>query len=115
MKKLGLLVVGGIAAIVLIANLGPMVGLAIGLAVMYYAYKKCVVAETGGKKFWWGALSVIGLCIAVANLPAILGAVAIYVLYLVYKKWNQSETIVEQTENDPFTNFEREWSKLKNS
>jgi lia operon protein LiaI len=41
MKKLGLLVVGGIAAIVLIANLGPMVGLAIGLAVMYYAFKKC--------------------------------------------------------------------------
>ncbi|MDM5314552.1 flagellar basal body rod protein [Fictibacillus sp. b24] len=115
MKKLGLLVVGGIAAIVLIANLGPMVGLAIGLAVMYYAFKKATAAETGGKKFWWGALSVAGLCVSVANLPAILGAVAIYVLYIVYKKWNQSAIVEDNVDNDPFTNFEREWAKLKNS
>jgi lia operon protein LiaI len=115
MKKLGLLVVGGIAAIVLIANLGPMVGLAIGLAVMYYAYKKCMTAETSGKKFWWGVLSVIGLCVSVANIPAILGAVAIYVLYVVYKKWNDKESLDQNTDNDPFTNFEKEWAKLKNS
>jgi lia operon protein LiaI len=115
MKKLGLLVIGGIAAIVLMVNLGPMVGLAIGLAVMYYAFKKCTAAETGGKKFWWGALSVVGLCISVSNLPAILGAVAIYVLYIVYKKWNNKETVHEHHDNDPFSNFEREWTKLKNS
>jgi lia operon protein LiaI len=115
MKKLGLLVVGGIAAIVLIANLGPMVGLAIGLAVMYYAFKKCTAAETGGKKFWWGALSVVGLCVSVANLPAILGAVAIYVLYVVYKKWNAKESLEDSISNDPFTNFENEWAKLKNN
>lgn len=115
MKKLGLLVVGGIAAIVLIANLGPMVGLAIGLVVMYYAFKKAMGAETGGKKFWWGALSVVGLCVSVANIPAILGAAAIYVLYLVYKKWNGSASVEESIDNDPFTNFEREWAKLKNS
>ncbi|MGM0807040.1 MAG: flagellar basal body rod protein [Bacillota bacterium] len=115
MKKLGLLVVGGIAAIVLIANLGPMVGLAIGLAVMYYAFKKAMAAQSGGKKFWWGALSVVGLCLSVSNLPAILGAVAIYVLYVVYKKWNQSPVLDENDNNDPFTNFEREWAKLKNS
>jgi lia operon protein LiaI len=115
MKKLGLLVIGGIAAIVLVANLGPMVGLAIGLAVMYYAFKKSMAAETGGKKFWWGALSVVGLCVSVANIPAILGAVAVYVLYVVYKKWNQSASIEQDIDNDPFTNFEKEWAKLKNS
>lgn len=115
MKKIGLLIVGGIAAIILLANLGPMVGLAIGLAVMYYAFKKCTAAETGGKKFLWGALSVIGLCVSVSNLPAIIGAVAIYALYVVYKKWNEEATTEQHHDDDPFTNFEKQWAELKKS
>jgi lia operon protein LiaI len=115
MKKIGLLIVGGIAAIVLMANLGPMVGLAIGLAVMYYAFKKCKAAETSGKKMLWGALSIIGLCASISQLPAIIGAAAIYALYIVYKKWNEEERTEQLQEDDPFTHFEKEWENLGKS
>ncbi|MFC7371880.1 flagellar basal body rod protein [Fictibacillus iocasae] len=114
MKKFGLLIIGGIAAVVLLANLGPMAGLAIGLAILYYAFKKFTGAETTGKKVLWGVIGVIALCASISNLPAILGVVALYVMYVVYKKWN-SEPAAELAAagDDPFTNFERQWAELK--
>lgn len=114
MKKFGLLVIGGIAAIVLLANLGPMAGLAIGLAILYYAFKKFSGAETTGKKVLWGAIGAIALCASISNLPAILGVIAIYVLYVVYKKWNDQQLAEPAAKtDDPFTNFERQWAELK--
>ncbi|MFC0186826.1 flagellar basal body rod protein [Fictibacillus aquaticus] len=113
MKKFGLLVIGGIAAIVLLANLGPMAGLAIGLAILYFAFKKFTGAETTGKKVLWGAIGVLALCASISNLPAILGVVAIYVLYVVYKKWNDHAISEPAVSDDPFTNFERQWAELK--
>jgi lia operon protein LiaI len=111
MKKFGLLVAGGIAAIVLFSNLGPMVGLVVTLAIAYFALKGFLKAQTTMKKFLWGALGIIMLCVAISNVPSIIGLVAAYVLYVVYKKWNESKVdIVEK--NDPFTNFENEWKNL---
>ncbi|WP_163103280.1 flagellar basal body rod protein [Peribacillus alkalitolerans] len=111
MKKFGLLVAGGIAAIVLFSNLGPMVGLVVTLAIAYYSLKRFLKAQTTMKKFLWGALGIIMLCAAISNVPSIIGLVAAYVLYVVYKKWNESKVeIVEK--NDPFTNFENEWKNL---
>lgn len=50
MKKVGLLLAGGIAAIVLLANLGPIVGLAISLLIMYYSFKGFVKTDSTGRK-----------------------------------------------------------------
>lgn len=88
MKKLGLLIVGGIAAIILLANLGPLVGLAICSVILYFAFKEFVKADSTFTKILWIAIGLITLSALVSNVPAIIGIVAAYVLYVVYKKWN---------------------------
>ncbi|WP_078549969.1 lmo0954 family membrane protein [Litchfieldia alkalitelluris] len=112
MRKLGLFVIGLIAALVLLANVGPLVGMVVSLVFLYFGFKGFMKAETTGKKVLWGLLALVALTIAVANVPAILAVVAGYVLYLVYKKWNRSEDAVKE-KSDPFTNFEKEWAQLK--
>jgi lia operon protein LiaI len=112
MKKLGLIVLGGIAAFVLLANLGPMIGLAICSVILYFAFKEFVKTDSTFKKVLWIAIGLITLSALVSNLPAIIGIVAAYVLYVVYKKWNTQKNEVVVEKNDPFTNFENEWNEL---
>jgi lia operon protein LiaI len=114
MKKFGLLLSGGIAALILLASVGPIIGLVISLAILYYAFKKVLAADSTGSKFGWGIIALIGLASAAHNAPAILGVAAAYVLYLIYKKWTNSRETVKE-ESDPFINFEKQWNDLKNS
>ena len=112
MKKFGLLLIGGIAAVVLLGHLGPMIGLVISLAILYYAFKKFVKADSTGKKVIWGAIGILALISSISNVPAILGVVAAYVLYHIYKNWNKKEVVVKTESSDPFTNFEKQWAEL---
>ncbi|MGN1400661.1 MAG: flagellar basal body rod protein [Bacillus sp. (in: firmicutes)] len=112
MKKIGLLLAGFAALAVFLANVGPLLTLAVTLGIAYMIFKWFLKAEsTFGKVI----LAIIGLCLlstAIANIPSIIGLVAVFVLYLVYKKWNErKETIV--VEKDPFAGFEREWERLE--
>lgn len=51
---------------------------------------------------------------AISNLPALIGLAAIAALYILYKWWKDEEvTITTTKKEDPFANFEKEWSKLK--
>ncbi|KAB7672501.1 flagellar basal body rod protein [Bacillus sp. B1-b2] len=114
MKKFGLFLIGAVATIILLSQIGPMIGLVISAAVLYFAYKQFAKATSKGAKFWWGVAGVIMLVITASNLPAIIGVVAAYVLYLVMKKWNNNKQVVVKTQHtdDPFVNFENQWSKL---
>lgn len=112
MKKFGLLLIGGIAAIVFLANLGPLLGLAITLGIAYLVIREFLKAKTSGSKIAWGLITFVVLTIFISNIPSLFGLVAAFVLYLVYKKWN--ETKVKVIDNDPFTNFENEWANLNN-
>ncbi|MFP3488504.1 flagellar basal body rod protein, partial [Staphylococcus sp. SIMBA_130] len=38
--------------------------------------------------------------------------VAIYILYVIYKKWNEQD---KEEADDPFTNLEKQWDELKRS
>ncbi|MEH7254375.1 flagellar basal body rod protein [Neobacillus niacini] len=114
MKKFGLVLAGGIAAIVLLSTLGPMVGLLISLALLYFIYKQFLKAESTGGKIALGVIGVIFLMASISNAPAIIGVVAAYILYLVYKNWNSSKRSVIKEESDPFVNFEKQWNELKN-
>ena len=91
MKKFGLVLAGGIAAIVLLSTLGPMVGLLISLAILYFIYKQFLKAEATGGKIALGIIGVIFLMASISNAPAIIGVVAAYILYLVYKNWNSNK------------------------
>jgi lia operon protein LiaI len=112
MRKFGLFVVGGIAAVVLLANVGPLVGLAISLVILYYSFKGFMKSESKFSKVLWAIFGLVALVISASNVPAIVAVVAAYVLYVVYKKWNQVEEVVKE-DNDPFTNFEKQWAELK--
>jgi lia operon protein LiaI len=118
MKKFGLFILGFIAAIVLLANLGPMLGLAISLGLLYLVVKQFLKAEASSGKIIWAILGFIILAITIANLPAIIGIVAAYVLYVIYKNWNsKKENEIEsesESQSDPFTHFEKQWAELKN-
>lgn len=113
MKKFGLLLIGGISALVLLSNLGPLVGLVVSLAILYFVFKQFLKTESTGLKIGLGILGFILLMASASNVPAIVGIVAAYILYVVYKKWNEEKTVVKE-DNDPFQNFEKQWSDLKN-
>lgn len=111
MKKFGLLLVGGIAACVLISQLGPIIGIVISLALAYYALKRFLKTDSTFAKICWGMFGFIALMASASNVPAIMGIAAAYILYLVYKKWNESEKVIKKS-NDPFENFEKQWSEM---
>ena len=116
MKKLGLFFLGGIAAMILLANVGPLAVFALSLAILYYAFKGFLKADTSLSKVAWAVLGLILLSITASNVPALVGIVAALVLYFVYKKWNEEKEvpmITKKEENDPFVNFEKEWAQLK--
>jgi lia operon protein LiaI len=114
MKKFGLVVAGGIAAMVLISNLGPLVGLAVSLLVLYFVVKQFLKTNSTPGKIGWGIAGFIILMATASNVPAILGIAAAYVLYLVYKNWDKKGEAIQE-ENDPFVNFEKQWAQLKNN
>ncbi|MEH7505825.1 flagellar basal body rod protein [Neobacillus drentensis] len=114
MKKFGLLVAGGIAAIILLSTIGPMLGLLVSLGLLYFIYKKFLKAESTGWKIGLGIIGGIVLLASLHNIPAIIGVGAAYVLYLVYKNWNRNKQVIVKEESDPFINFEKQWNDLKN-
>ena len=111
MKNFWLLLAGGIAALVLLSNLGPLIGLAVSLAVLYFIFKQFIKTDSFGWKIVLGIVGVFVLLTAASNIPAIIGIVAAYVLFVVYKKWNNQKPTYKQ-DNDPFQNFEKQWSEL---
>jgi len=114
MKKFGLLLAGFIAVMVLMSSIGPLVGLGISLLVLYFVIKQFLKTHSTAGKIGWGIASVIVLLATAANVPAILGIAAAYVLYLIYKNWGKKAEAVTD-KNDPFVNFEKQWAELKNN
>ncbi|SHM64750.1 hypothetical protein [Gracilibacillus kekensis] len=91
MKTFLLICLAVIASIILLANLGPMIMLLISVAIAYYGVRKFVVADTTGKKVGWGIVILIGVSMSLSNIPALIGVVALVVLYYTYKKWQQEK------------------------
>jgi lia operon protein LiaI len=114
MKKFGLLLAGGVAAIILLSTLGPMIGLLVGLAILYFIFKQFLKTESTGGKIFLGIIGFFVLMASIHNAPAIIGVVAAYVLYLVNKNWNSSKKTFVKEESDPFVNFEKQWNEINN-
>jgi len=114
MKKFGLLLAGGISAVILLSTIGPMLGLLVSLVLLYFIFKQFLKAKSTGGKIGLGMIVLIVLMASIHNAPALIGVAAAYVLYLVYKKWNQNKETAVKEESDPFVNFEKQWNELKN-
>lgn len=113
MKKFGLLVAGGIAAIVLLSTIGPMIGLAVSLVILYFIFRQFLKTDSKMAKVGLAILGFFVLMAAIHHLPAIIGLAAAAVLYLVYKKWNEKKHTIKKGNDDPFVNFEKQWDEMK--
>ncbi|MCD7033645.1 flagellar basal body rod protein [Metabacillus sp. GX 13764] len=113
MKKAGLVLLGITGAVLLLANAGHMIGMAISLVLMYFAVRGFLRANSGGKKVLWGALVLVALLSAAANIPALLGVAALCLLYFVMKSWKTEKKENVTKKQDPFTSFEKQWEELK--
>ena len=114
MKKFGLLLAGGIAAVILLSTIGPMVGLLVSVVLLYFIFKQFLKTKSIGGRIGLGIIGFIVLMASLHNAPAIIGVAAAYVLYLVYKKWNKKKVTKINAADDPFINFEKQWNELKN-
>ncbi|MBO0961691.1 flagellar basal body rod protein [Neobacillus sp. MM2021_6] len=113
MKKFGLLVAGGLAAIILLKTIGPMVGLLVSLAILYFIFKQFLKTESLGMKIGLIIIGLLVLSTTIHHIPALIGVGAAYVLYLVYKNWNNNKKTAAKNEMDPFVSFENQWNELK--
>ncbi|HWL23893.1 MAG TPA: ABC transporter permease [Ureibacillus sp.] len=116
MKKLLLIIAGGVSLIVALTMVGPMIGLAFSALLIFLAMHFYVKSNTTFSKVMWIILGIIGVLSAISNIPAMIGLVAIVVLFVLYKKWKNEDVKIDfpskSKTDDPFTNFEREWSNL---
>ncbi|SOB94068.1 hypothetical protein SAMN05880501_101748 [Ureibacillus xyleni] len=115
MKKLFILLAGGIAAIVALSLTGPLLGFAFSALLVFAGMHYYVKSKSAISKIFFVVLGLIGVFSAISNIPALIGLGALVVLYVLYKKWNNQEVSfsdVKMKEEDPFTNFENEWAKL---
>lgn len=111
MKKFALFVLGAVSLIILLTQIGPLLGLIISLAVLWFAFKKFVRSETAGSRVLWAVIGIIALCFSIGNVPAIIGIIALAALYYVYKAWKNDKADTPEPK-DPFDNFEKQWKEM---
>lgn len=113
MKKCGLAILGIIAAIIVLANLGSLLALALSAFIAYVGYHYFTRSLSTFGKIAWGTVIVIGLLTAISNVPAFFGILALLLLLVVWRKWKeQPKSTVNTTTDDPFINFEKQWDEL---
>ncbi|CDQ39121.1 lmo0954 family membrane protein [Virgibacillus salexigens] len=118
MKKFLLFLAGLTALIILLANLGPMVLLGLGIWLLYVIFKQFMKSESTAGKIGWVILGLIVLSFTISNMFALIGVAAAIALYLIYKSWKKADhnSIVDEMKyDDPFTNFERQWAEINKS
>ncbi|PKR77704.1 flagellar basal body rod protein [Halalkalibacillus sediminis] len=99
-----------VLAIVVLANLGPMIVLGLALWFGYLLLRKWFRTDSTSTKVLILVVGAILVSIAIANSYAIIGIAAAYGLYVMYQK---KDDVDEEPENDdPFTNFENQWKEL---
>lgn len=115
MKKLGLVLLGIVAGIIALGNLGSLLALALSALISYAGFHYYRKSDSTIGKFFWGGVLLIGLITAISNVPAFFGILAILGLLYVWNKWNttpKDDIIEHKSTDDPFVNFERQWDEI---
>ncbi|WP_112182270.1 MULTISPECIES: flagellar basal body rod protein [Paraliobacillus] len=89
--KIFLVIVGVIASIILLSTIGPMIFLAISLAIAYYGVRRFILSDSFIGKIGWALIVLIGLSLSLSNTGAFVGLVAFVVLYYTYKSWKKTK------------------------
>lgn len=113
-----LLFIGGLVALfVLLATLGPMVLLGVSIWLLYIIFKQFMKTDSTIGKIAWVVTGLVVLSIGLSHIYAVIGIAAACVLYLIFRNWrHDKKQPKEQTvvDDDPFTNFEKQWAELNN-
>lgn len=116
MKKIGLIVLGITAMIIVLGNLGSILALAFSALVAYIGFHYYRMSDSTVSKLFWGVVLLIGLLTAISNVPAFFGIISIIVLLYIWRQWNNENSSVNENistpSNDPFSNFERQWNEI---
>ncbi|WP_244516665.1 flagellar basal body rod protein [Alkalicoccus daliensis] len=79
-----------VLVIVALANLGPMILFAVGAWLLYLIYKQFMKAESTAGKVVWIIIGVMVLSMTLSNITALVGVLAIYFLYVLYRSWDDN-------------------------
>ncbi|WOV87796.1 ABC transporter permease [Sporosarcina oncorhynchi] len=114
MKKFGLAILGIVAAIVVLSNVGSIVALAISALIAFAGFHYYRKTDSVLLKLFWGVVLLVGLLTAIANIPAFIGILALLGVYYVWREWNggKNKDITTTQSGDPFVNFERQWEEM---
>ncbi|MEK4629343.1 MAG: ABC transporter permease [Solibacillus sp.] len=113
MKKFLLYSAGFFAAIFAIALLAPVAGLLVSGLLLAAGLHYYTESTSTFVKVMSLVIALAGLVSALSNIPGFIGLAAIGILYYIFKtRKNEKVEIFPTKEEDPFTNFEREWAKL---
>lgn len=115
MKKFMLFIGGLIALMILVANIGPMIILGVSVWLLYVIFKQFIKSDSTAGKIGWVVLGLVVLSVTFSNVFAVIGLAAAYVLYVIYRSWKKEkdEPVVDlMDDDDPFTNFERQWAEI---
>lgn len=114
MKKFLWITAAVILAIIALSSIGPIIGMAISLLIVYFSLKQFMASDSTMMKVIWAIIGLMGISGLLSSLPALVGIVAVYILYTGYKKWKQAESVQTVDKEDPFAGFERQWKELEN-
>ncbi len=116
MKKIGLVILGITAMIIVLGNLGSILALAFSALVAYVGFHYYRKTDSTVSKLFWGVVLVIGLLTAISNVPAFFGIISIIALLYIWRQWHKNDSSVNENvstpSNDPFSNFERQWNEI---
>lgn len=112
MKNIGLCLLGIIAGLAVVLNIGPIIALAVTGAIALASYHYWRKSHSTFAKVFWMTVLVISIISSLSNVGAFIGIIALLGIYYVYHKWSDRNVNPDVTSNDPFTNFERQWNEL---
>jgi len=122
MRLILIIILGFIALSMAASLIGPLIVLAIGAVLAYYAYKNLVKSDKSLLGIiWWVVVGAIGISMFIGALPGFVFVAAIAVLvYFAFRKSNRSsQANVESGSNEAsvfseYESFEAEWRDITN-
>lgn len=109
MSKFILFIVGLIALGIFIATIGPLILLGLSGFLLYFVFKQFMKSESTGRKVFWVVIGLIALSMVLSNIYAVVGLIAFYAIYKIITMFKREDY---EKPDDPFTNFEKEWSNI---
>ncbi|WP_432353905.1 ABC transporter permease [Sporosarcina sp. A2] len=114
MKKIALVVLGIIAAIVALVNIGSIIALALSAVAAFAGWYNFRKSDSKVGRVLWAIILLVGVLTGISNIPAFIGLLAAIGAYYAWRTWKLNHrTNTNVIEADPFTKFEKQWNEFK--